>query len=118
MIKNSTLEEVKSNIESRENCIINLTATWCPDCTDQAKNLNNLSDALEEKQVDCYTLTVQEVRNVYLSDDHQKFTELLGGHGFPRTVLVVKGKIVDADNVEVISKEQLNLLAERFLKQL
>ena len=118
MIKSRTLAEVKNSITALETCVINLTATWCSDCTDQAKNLTLLSVALEQKQVDCYTLVVQTEKNIYLSIEHQRFTELLGGHGFPRTILVIKGEIVDAGNVEVISQNQLNELSQVFLKQL
>lgn len=118
MIKSRTLAQVKNSITALETCVINLTAEWCSDCTDQAKNLTSLSDVLEQKQIDCYTLVVQKEKNIYLSAEHQGFTELLGGHGFPRTVLVIKGKIVDADNVEIISQNQLNELSQVFLKQL
>jgi hypothetical protein len=118
MIKSRTLAELKNSITALETCVINLTAKWCSDCTDQAKNLISFSDVLEKKKIDCYTLVVQTEKNIYLSDEHQRFTELLGGHGFPRTVLVIKGKIVDANNVEIISSKQLNELSKAFLKQL
>jgi len=49
-----------------------------------------------------------------LSDAHKELTQLLGGHGYPRTVLIQKGKIIDADNVEVISEEALDKLAAKF----
>jgi thiol:disulfide interchange protein len=118
MIKSRTLAELNNSITALETFVINLTADWCSDCTDQARNLTLFSDVLEQKQIDCYTLEVQAERNIYLSVDHQRFTELLGGHGFPRTVLVIKGEVIDADNVEVISKNQLNELSQVFLKQL
>lgn len=118
MIETKTLQQLQTSINNGETCIVNLTASWCPDCTDQAQNLALFAEAFAEKNVPCYTLAVQVEKRVYLSDDHQSFTESLGGHGFPRTVLVIAGKVVDADNVEVISKEQLSELAEKFLVQL
>lgn len=118
MIINSTLENLKNSLTAQETLVINLTAKWCSDCTDQVKNLRSFSDALEQKQIDCYSLSVQTEKNIYLSLEHQAFTELLGGHGFPRTVLVIKGQIVDADNVEVISKDELKALSKVFLAQL
>lgn len=118
MIETKTVQEVQASIANGETCIVNLTAAWCSDCTDQAKNLAVFSEALVTKQVPCYTLDVQVDKRIYLSEQHESFTESVGGHGFPRTVLVINGEIVDADNVEVISKVQLAELAEKFLQQL
>jgi len=118
MIENKTLEQIQQIIASGETCVLNLTASWCSDCTDQAHNLEAFSHNLNAKQVTCYTFAVQQERNVYLSEAHQVFTEFLGGHGFPRTVLVTKGKVVDAENVEIISAQQLTALSEKFIKQL
>ena len=118
MIENKTIEQIQHSIASGETCVLNLTANWCSDCTDQASNLTTISEILNTKEVACYTLVVQQERNIYLSEEHQVLTELVGGHGFPRTVLIINGKIVDADNVEVISEEQLITLADKFIKQL
>jgi len=118
MIETKMVQQVQASIANGETCIVNLTATWCPDCTEQAENLAQFADAFAEKSVPCYTLAVQVEKRVYLSDEHESFTESVGGHGFPRTVLVINGEIVDADNVEVISKEQLTELADKFVAQL
>lgn len=118
MIETKTLEQVQASIDNGETCVVNLTAAWCPDCTDQAKNLPVFAEALATKQVPCYTLAAQVEKRIYLSEQHESFTDSVGGHGFPRTVLVINGKAVDVDNVEVISKIQLAELAEQFLAQL
>lgn len=118
MIESKSLEQVKMSIAALDTCVINLTAAWCSDCTDQSKNLDAFSEVLATKNVPSYTLAVQTEKNVYISTEHQRFTESLGGHGFPRTVLVINGKVVDADNVEVISLEQLKALSQQFLQQL
>jgi len=118
MVETKTVQQVQANIKNGETCIVNLTASWCPDCTDQAQNLALFAEAFAEQKVPCYTLAVQEEKRIYLSDEHQVFTESVGGHGFPRTVLVINGEVVDADNVEVISAVQLAELAEAFLAQL
>ncbi|WP_022941645.1 TlpA family protein disulfide reductase [Psychromonas hadalis] len=118
MIKNSSLEQVQKSILTATACVVNLTAKWCSDCTEQAYHLPDFSHSLATKSLSFYTLAVQKDKNVYLSTEHQAFTELLGGHGFPRTVLVIEGKVIDADNVEVISAEQLNELLDKFTKQL
>ncbi|GLS90511.1 hypothetical protein GCM10007916_15780 [Psychromonas marina] len=118
MIEIKTLAQIKTIIANGETCVINLTANWCSDCTDQAENLNVFSEVLAKQKTPCYTIAVQDEKNIYLSAEHQVFTELFGGHGFPRTVLMVNGKNVDADNVEIISSIQLNELAQKFIAQL
>ena len=118
MIENKTLEQIQKIIASGKSCVLNLTANWCSDCTDQAHNLDAFSKKLNAKQIVCYTFAVQQQKGDYLSDEHQAFTELVGGHGFPRTVLVINGQMVDADNVEVISRQQLTDLSDKFIKQL
>jgi len=118
MIDSKTVQQLQASINDGETCVINLTASWCPDCTDQAANLASFTQLFTDKKVPCYTLAVQEEKRVYLSEEHQALTESMGGHGFPRTVLVINGEIVDADNVEVISAAQLAELAEAFLAQL
>lgn len=118
MIETKTLQQLQASIANAQTCVINLTAAWCSDCTKQAENLAEFSELFASKNVPCYTAAVQEEKNVYLSEQHQAFTESVGGHGFPRTVLVINGKVVDADNVEVITAEQLVALADKFLAQL
>lgn len=118
MIVNKTLEQLQNAIATGDTCIINLTASWCSDCTEQSLNLAAFSELLADKKVATYSVVMQEHKNVYLSAEHQRFTESLGGHGFPRTVLVIDGKSVDTDNVEIISDAQLTELANKFLKLL
>ena len=118
MFKNKTLQQVQNSIINAESCVVNLTASWCSDCTEQSRHLHKFSEALAIKQLAVYSLVMQTEKNIYLSSEHQSFTEALGGHGFPRTVLVINGKTVDADNVEIISAEQLTELANKFLLQL
>lgn len=51
MIKTNTLEQIQNRIANGETCVVNLTANWCSDCTDQAKNLAPFCDALSTKQL-------------------------------------------------------------------
>ena len=118
MTETKTLKQIQNSIESAETCVINLIAAWCSDCTDQSENLAMFAQILATHKVHCYSSVVQQEKNIYLSADHQSFTESVGGHGFPRTILIIKGKIVDADNVEIISSEQLTELANKFIQQL
>ncbi|WP_198520989.1 hypothetical protein [Alteromonas sp. MB-3u-76] len=59
-------------------------------------------------------LLVQQEKRVYLTQQHHDFVDALGGHGFLRTVLFNDGVSIDSDNVEIISKEQLHALGEKF----
>ncbi|WP_156844019.1 hypothetical protein [Alteromonas sp. RW2A1] len=49
-----------------------------------------------------------------MTQQHHDFVDALGGHGFLRTVLFNDGVSIDSDNVEIISKEQLHALGEKF----
>lgn len=118
MIKQTNLEQLQKSLSENETCVVNLTADWCSDCTDQSLNLETFSEKLSDKNINVYTLSMQKEKKVYLSPEHQGFTESVGGHGFPRTVLIINGKVIDAENVEIISTSQLDELAQKFLQQL
>lgn len=118
MIEIKNLQQTEAIITNGETCVVNITANWCSDCTDQAENLAIFSDIFAKHKIPCYTLAVQDEKNIYLSPEHEKFTALLGGHGFPRTVLIINGEVIDADNVEIISQAQLEELAHKFIAQL
>ncbi|WP_019615155.1 peroxiredoxin family protein [Psychromonas ossibalaenae] len=114
MIKYINAAQAHELITSTNTCIINIVAEWCSDCTQQADNFPQFAHSFTEKGIAVYQVNVQKVKNDFLSDAHQELTTLLGGPGYPRTVLIKKGKIIDADNVEVISDEALGKLAEKF----
>ncbi|PKH02968.1 periplasmic thioredoxin of cytochrome c-type biogenesis [Psychromonas sp. MB-3u-54] len=94
--------------------VLNIVASWCSDCTAQAENLSLFSQLLSAQGVPVYQLNVQDIKNQYLSARHEALTVKLGGRGYPRTVLMSGNKIVDAENVEIISREQLAALADKF----
>jgi len=118
MIKYIVAEQAKALITSGNTCILNIVAAWCADCTEQSANFACFAKDFTQQGVFVYELNVQDEKNVFLSPLHKQLTERFGGHGFPRTILICEGKIVDADNVEVISAEQLFTLADKFKKQL
>jgi thiol:disulfide interchange protein len=118
MIKHRTLEQLQNSLSKNETCVVNLTADWCSDCTVQSLNLERFSEKLSDKNIDVYTLSMQKEKKIYISSEHQNFTDSVGGHGFPRTVLIINGKVIDAENVEIISTVQLDELAQKFLQQL
>jgi hypothetical protein len=109
-------EGVFDKIKAGETFIVNIVTAWCPDCTArQRPNFPLFVEKLAQYKLAVYEITVQSEPNVYLSKEHEKLTDLFGGHGFPRTSLVKSGKIVDSDNVEVTSAGALKDLAEKFI---
>jgi hypothetical protein len=71
---------------------------------------------LQQAGIEVLELNVQDQQRVYLSLAHQEVTEAFGGHGFPRTVLIRDGQVVDGDNVEVVTAEGLEKLAIVFIE--
>ena len=110
-------DAVQGLLANNGTAVINLVAAWCPDCYEsQATNLESLRGPLIEDGVMFANLLVQEQKNEYLSPLHQALTLGFGGHGFPRTVLILNGEPVSTDNVEVTESGALNQLASSFLK--
>ena len=118
MVKYFSAEKIQDLIKSKESCILNLVAAWCSDCTEQSNSFDFFASRFITQGIPVYELNVQDDKNIFLSPLHQQLTQQFGGHGFPRTILIQEGDIIDADNVEVISKEQLSELADKFKEQL
>jgi len=118
MIKSIDGKQVEALMESEATCILNIVTAWCGDCTKQAESINLFASHFIVKGISVYEVNVQNERNQFLSPELAALTDSLGGPGYPRTVLIQNGKVVDADNVEVISKEQLAALADKFQQQL
>ncbi|XOV80601.1 MAG: periplasmic thioredoxin of cytochrome c-type biogenesis [Aestuariibacter sp.] len=115
MLRRLTLGEVQELITGKHSFVLNVIANWCPDCTEkQAPNLPLFVEQLDIVGLDVINLIVQEEKRVYMSRAHEDFVSMLGGHGFPRTVLYLDGKVVDANNVEILTKANLALLLEKF----
>jgi len=51
---------------------------------------------------------------VYIDQQHQDLVDEMGGHGYPRTILVIAGKVLSTNNVEVIKQQDLINLANKF----
>ena len=118
MIKKISAVQAQQLMTTNDTFIINIVASWCSDCTEQAENTPNFAKHFSDMNIDFYQLNVQNTKSEFLSDSHQQITELFGGHGYPRTVLVKEGKILDSENVEVISNTSLTHLAEKFTSKL
>ena len=115
----ATVQEITTHINNNETFVINILASWCPDCTRRQKpNMPPFIQAMQANGTPVYEIVVQHAPYQFLSPEHEELTALFGGHGFPRTALVKAGTIIDADNVEVTSAGALAVLAEKFVQQL
>lgn len=108
------IDKAQQLFSSSNAFILNIVAAWCSDCTAQAENLPAFTLLFVDRGVPVYQLNVQDIKNQYLSAEHEALTVKLGGRGYPRTMLMLNNKTVDADNVEIISGEQLAALADKF----
>lgn len=114
-MQNISIEEIDNKVANKESFVLNLVASWCPDCTEkQAPNLPVFEQSLMDSELSLYNIIVQYHRGEFLSAAHQDLVEQLGGHGYPRTVLFVSGQAIDTDNVEITSREQLEVLTDKF----
>ncbi|MFT6141089.1 MAG: thiol-disulfide isomerase/thioredoxin [Psychromonas sp.] len=114
MIKNIDPAKANQLLNSNASFVLNIVTSWCGDCTAQAENLPLFVKKFAVKGIAVYQVNVQDVKNQYLSAEHEALTVKLGGHGYPRTVLISNNKIVDPNNVEIVSREQLLILANKF----
>ncbi|BDX07246.1 TlpA family protein disulfide reductase [Planctobacterium marinum] len=114
-LQDISIEEIDNKVAKKESFVLNLVASWCPDCTEkQAPNLPAFEQNLMGSELSLYNIVVQHNKGEFLSAVHQGLVEQLGGHGYPRTVLFVSGQAIDTDNVEITSIEQLAALADKF----
>ncbi|RBW47261.1 periplasmic thioredoxin of cytochrome c-type biogenesis [Psychromonas sp. B3M02] len=100
-------------VEQQHSFVLNILAGWCPDCIEQQENISDFVDALSNK-LPVLQLLAQQDKGVYVDQEAEALVEELGGHGYPRTVLVVAGKVLSTDNVEVIDSQDLINLAIKF----
>lgn len=110
VIKPSTFQE---KVEQEHSFVLNILASWCSDCTQQQENINSLVRTLDTELPVCQ-LVAQQTKGIFIDQQHQDLVDELGGHGYPRTVLVIAGKVLSTDNVEVISEQDLVNLANKF----
>lgn len=114
MIVEQSPEELQARIENKETFVLNLVSSWCPDCTErQQPNFPPFVEKIEKAEMVVYQCVVQEERLVFLSDAHEALTDALGGHGYPRTTLILNGEAV-LSRVEVMDALALAMLADDF----
>jgi len=113
-LESLTYSEFEQKILNKDSFIINVVATWCSDCTEQGHHLQPFVVAVAELGLSVFEITAQEAKGEYISAEVAELIAQFGGHGFPRTVLINKGNIISADNVEMISEQALLQLAKKF----
>jgi thiol-disulfide isomerase/thioredoxin len=106
--------EFEQKIQQKKSFVLNVVANWCSDCTAQNDNIAAFSNLLAEDKLPVFQLVAQQEKGVFVDIDHLMLIESLGGHGYPRTVLIVKGNVISTNNVEIVSEQALMLLANDF----
>jgi len=118
MIKELSPAELRQRMSEGESCVVNVVTSWCPDCTErQQPNFPGFVEKMEAAAIPVYQCCVQKEKLVFLSEEHESLVDDFGGHGYPRTVLIRDGRVLDS-RVEVMDGLALSMLADDFLKQL
>jgi thiol-disulfide isomerase/thioredoxin len=109
--------EINRRIIAGDTFVVNIVAAWCPDCTErQAPHIDGFTQKMNSADIDVLQVNVQLQKGDFISVEHEQVTTLFGGHGFPRTVLIKNGDVVDKGNVEVVTENALSALASKFIK--
>jgi len=117
LIQTAEPTEVNRRMAAGDTFVVNVVAAWCPDCTvRQKQHIDNFTQEMKSYELDVLQVNVQLQRGEFISAEHEAMTTHFGGHGYPRTVLIRHGNIVDHDNVEVVTEEGLSVLAKKFIK--
>ncbi len=110
-------EDVTSRIEAGKTFVLNIVTEWCRDCTEhQRPYFPEFVRRLNVSGIEVLELNVQEEREGFISEANKEILSNFQERRYPRTVLVVDGKISDSENIEVIEPEELNSLASRFIE--
>ena len=108
--------DVRRRMAEGDTFVLNIIASWCPDCTErQAPHLPRFIESLARAGIPFHEIPVQHERMGFISAEHEALTQEFGGHGYPRTVLIVDGAVRSRENVEIVTPEGLDRLAEAFI---
>jgi thiol-disulfide isomerase/thioredoxin len=115
MVQEQSPAEVRRRMKENETFVVNVVAAWCPDCTErQEPNFPEFVRKMKGAGVAVYQCSVQVERLVFISAEHEALTDEFGGHGYPRTVLIKKGIMMDS-RVEVMDPLALAMLADEYV---
>jgi thiol-disulfide isomerase/thioredoxin len=113
-----TPEQVDNYIQNKKTFVLNVVSSWCPDCTErQQPHFPAFAARLQAADISVYQITVQQERLVFLSKEHEKLVEMFGGHGYPRTVLVIQGVVQADSRVEVMTPFELDMMATEYIER-
>lgn len=116
-IKIADPTEVSQLMTLGDTFIINVVTAWCPDCTvRQKQHIGSFAHKLHQHEIDVLQVNVQLVKDEFISAEHEQLTNKFGGHGYPRTVFIKQGNVLDQNNVEIITQESLSALATKFIQ--
>ncbi|WP_133010304.1 hypothetical protein [Marinomonas flavescens] len=111
--------EVYRRMAAGETFVVNVVTAWCPDCTERQKQyIDGFGQNMQSHGVDVLQVTVQLDKGCFISGEHEKLTTQFGGPGYPRTVLIKHGDVVDQDNIEIITEAGLSVLATKFIQKI
>jgi len=110
-------KQLHQSIRRGETFVLNIVTAWCPDCTErQAPNFSPFVDRMLAAGIPVYQITVQHERLVFLSGEHKRLVQQFGGHGYPRTALVLNGEALpDYSRVEIMTPLELDILAGEYI---
>lgn len=111
--------DVNRRMAAGDTFVVNVVAAWCPDCTErQSLHIGGFAQKMKSHGVDVLQVNVQLLKGDFISVEHEQMTTQFGGHGYPRTVLINHGNVVDQNNVEIITEDTLSALAGKFIQML
>ena len=111
--------EVNHRMAAGDSFVVNVVAAWCPDCTvRQKQHIDGFALEMKNHGLDVLQVNVQLARGKFISVEHEEMTTLFGGHGYPRTVLIKHGNVIDQNNVEITTEDLLSALAEKFIQKI
>lgn len=109
--------EVAELIAQNQSFVLNIVASWCPDCTEaQFPHTEQFRALLNEVGIEFYNLVAQEIKGEFLSPLHEALVESAGGHGYPRTTLWINGVLRENEHVEVTELDDLIALGTHFVQ--
>lgn len=109
--------EVYRRMAAGDTFVVNVVTAWCPDCTERQKlHIGGFTQKMKSHGIDVLQINVKLLRGDFIDTEHEKITTKFGGHGYPRTVLINHGGVVDKNNVEIITEGALSELARKFIQ--
>lgn len=109
-----SLGEIQQLVAEEKTFVLNVIAAWCSDCTEQqAPFIPSFAQNVQHQGIQFFQLLAQESKDQYLDNGIAEFVESIWGHGFPRTLLIDKGKPTAINQIELINQQQLQHFSQQ-----